>query len=132
MLFGVITLLWKYSNQQNYCNYDSAIANDIDLTSRFLQLKAHFLFLNPFACPIGKYKFAIPQSGLKGVHLMMSANIDRDKKFLSASDVANILDVSRSTAYRIIRRLNRDLEQAGASVVERTAVTLRRRYPSKL
>lgn len=44
---------------------------------------------------------------------MMSANIDRDKKFLSASDVANILDVSRSTAYRIIRRLNRDLEQAG-------------------
>lgn len=44
---------------------------------------------------------------------MMSANIDRDKKFLSASDVANILDVSRSTAYRIICRLNRDLEQAG-------------------
>lgn len=44
---------------------------------------------------------------------MRSINIDQDKKFLSASDVANILDVSRSTAYRIIRRLNRDLEQAG-------------------
>lgn len=35
------------------------------------------------------------------------------RKFLSASDVADILNVSRSTAYRIIRRLNEDLQKSG-------------------
>lgn len=37
----------------------------------------------------------------------------QDKKFLSASDVANILNISRSTAYRIIRGLNEDLKKSG-------------------
>ncbi|WP_195277415.1 helix-turn-helix domain-containing protein [Anaerotruncus rubiinfantis] len=37
----------------------------------------------------------------------------QDKKFLSASDVADILNISRSTAYRIIRRLNADLQKSG-------------------
>ena len=37
----------------------------------------------------------------------------QDKKILSASDVADILNVSRSTAYRIIRRLNEDLQKFG-------------------
>lgn len=36
-----------------------------------------------------------------------------DKKFLVANDVAVILNVSRSTAYRIIRRLNEDLKKSG-------------------
>ena len=35
------------------------------------------------------------------------------KKFLTATEVAEILDVSRSTAYRIIHRLNAELEKAG-------------------
>lgn len=37
----------------------------------------------------------------------------QDKKFLSATDVAVILNISRSTAYRIIRRLNEDLKKSG-------------------
>lgn len=37
----------------------------------------------------------------------------QDKKFLSANEVADILGISRSTAYRIIRRLNEDLKKSG-------------------
>lgn len=44
---------------------------------------------------------------------IMKLDTQQNRKFLSASDVATILDVSRSTAYRIIRRLNRDLEKSG-------------------
>ena len=36
-----------------------------------------------------------------------------DKKFLSAQDVADILGVSVSTAYRVIKKLNTELEQNG-------------------
>ena len=39
------------------------------------------------------------------------------KKFLTAMEVAEILDVSRSTAYRIIRRLNAELDKAGKITV---------------
>ena len=39
------------------------------------------------------------------------------KKFLTAMEVAEILDVSRSTAYRIIRRLNAELDNAGKITV---------------
>ena len=40
-----------------------------------------------------------------------------ERKFLTASDVAEILNVSRSTAYRIIRRLNDELDKAGKITV---------------
>ena len=36
-----------------------------------------------------------------------------EKKFLSANDVADILGISTSTAYRIIRRLNDELKESG-------------------
>ena len=39
------------------------------------------------------------------------------RKFLTAADVAEILNVSRSTAYRIIRRLNDELKKAGKITV---------------
>lgn len=39
------------------------------------------------------------------------------KKFLTATDVAEILSVSRSTAYRIIRKLNDELNKAGKITV---------------
>ncbi len=39
------------------------------------------------------------------------------KKFLTATDVAEILSVSRSTAYRIIRKLNNELNKAGKITV---------------
>lgn len=39
------------------------------------------------------------------------------KRMLSASDVSEILSVSRSKAYRIIKQLNDDLEKAGKITV---------------
>ena len=39
------------------------------------------------------------------------------KKFLTATDVAEILNVSKSTAYRIIRKLNDELDKAGKITV---------------
>lgn len=39
------------------------------------------------------------------------------KRFLTATDVAEILDVSRSTAYRIIKRLNAELNKEGKITV---------------
>ena len=39
------------------------------------------------------------------------------KKFLSAYDVAEILGISKSSAYRIIRKLNAELEKAGKITV---------------
>jgi hypothetical protein len=39
------------------------------------------------------------------------------RKFLTATEVSKILDVSKSTAYRIIRRLNAELEKAGKITV---------------
>ena len=39
------------------------------------------------------------------------------KKYLTAMDVAELLGVSRSTAYRIIKRLNNELEKNGKLTV---------------
>ena len=39
------------------------------------------------------------------------------RKFLTATDVAEILHVSRSTTYRIIKRLNNELNKAGKTTV---------------
>ena len=39
------------------------------------------------------------------------------RKFLTATEVAEILNVSRSTAYRIIKRLNDELNKAGKITV---------------
>lgn len=39
------------------------------------------------------------------------------KRFLTATEVAEILGISRSAAYRIIRRLNAELETAGKITV---------------
>nr|WP_283675228.1 helix-turn-helix domain-containing protein [Butyricicoccus sp. Marseille-Q5471] len=44
---------------------------------------------------------------------MNPPHLSPDKKFLTASDVAIILNISRSTAYRIIRSLNEDLKKSG-------------------
>ncbi len=41
----------------------------------------------------------------------------QDKKFLDANDVAKILNISRSSAYRIIRKLNDELKKAGKITV---------------
>jgi len=38
-------------------------------------------------------------------------------KFLRANDVAEILQISRTTAYRIIKRINDDLEKQGKIVI---------------
>ncbi len=38
-------------------------------------------------------------------------------KFFNAKDVAEILDVSESSAYRIIRKLNQELEEQGKIVI---------------
>ncbi|MDE6957773.1 MAG: helix-turn-helix domain-containing protein [Lachnospiraceae bacterium] len=43
--------------------------------------------------------------------------IPTNKRFLTATDVAELLDVSRSTAYRIIKRLNDELNKAGKLTV---------------
>lgn len=37
----------------------------------------------------------------------------QDKKFLTAQDVSEILGISISTAYRIIKKMNKELEQSG-------------------
>ena len=39
--------------------------------------------------------------------------LQTSKRYLTATDVAELLGVSRSTAYRIIKRLNSELEKAG-------------------
>lgn len=39
--------------------------------------------------------------------------IPESKRYLTATDVAELLDVSRSTAYRIIKRLNNELNKSG-------------------
>jgi len=50
-------------------------------------------------------------------HRQAAALSSDQKKFLTATEVAEILDVSRSTAYRIIRRLNAELDKAGKITV---------------
>ncbi len=48
-----------------------------------------------------------------------------EAKFLCADDVAAILQVSQTTAYRIIKRLNTELQQQGKIT---TAGKVSRRY----
>lgn len=43
--------------------------------------------------------------------------IKEQPKFLKAADVASILGVSETTAYRIIRSLNQELKQQGKIIV---------------
>lgn len=43
--------------------------------------------------------------------------IKQESKFLRAADVASILGVSETTAYRIIRSLNQELKQQGKIIV---------------
>lgn len=45
------------------------------------------------------------------------SEIHSTKRMLSASDVIHLLGVSRSTAYRIIRTLNSELDKAGKITV---------------
>lgn len=40
-----------------------------------------------------------------------------EKKFLNANDVAEILTISKSSAYRIIRKLNDNLKKTGKITV---------------
>ncbi|WP_066453828.1 helix-turn-helix transcriptional regulator [Anaerotruncus rubiinfantis] len=44
---------------------------------------------------------------------MNPINQQQDKKFLTATEVAAILHISRSSAYRIIQRLNSELKAQG-------------------
>jgi transcriptional antiterminator len=43
--------------------------------------------------------------------------IKQESRFLKAADVASILGVSETTAYRIIRSLNQELKQQGKIIV---------------
>ena len=54
---------------------------------------------------------------VKMADYMKSVHNSPERKFLTASDVAEILNVSRSTAYRIIRWLNDELNKAGKITV---------------
>ncbi len=45
--------------------------------------------------------------------MIMSKVENQDSKFLQASDVANALQVSETTAYRIIKKLNDELNEQG-------------------
>ena len=53
---------------------------------------------------------AVRKEGIMAEH---KTAIPASKRFLTATDVAELLDVSRSTAYRIIKRLNDELNKAG-------------------
>lgn len=41
----------------------------------------------------------------------------QESKFLTAKDISIILDVSESSAYRIIRKLNSELEDQGKIII---------------
>lgn len=55
--------------------------------------------------------------GKEGIMADYKTAIPANKRFLTATDVAELLDVSRSTAYRIIKRLNDELNKAGKLTV---------------
>lgn len=55
--------------------------------------------------------------GKEGIMADHKTAIPGNKRFLTATDVAELLDVSRSTAYRIIKRLNDELNKAGKLTV---------------
>jgi len=41
------------------------------------------------------------------------AAVAEQKKFLNADDVAVLMDISKSTAYAVISKLNKDLQKQG-------------------
>ena len=41
-----------------------------------------------------------------------------NKVYYSANDLAEMLDISKASAYKIIRRLNEELEQAGYIILQ--------------
>lgn len=43
--------------------------------------------------------------------------VSQEKRFLNTSDVADILNISKSSAYRIIKKLNEDLKKCGKITV---------------
>lgn len=43
--------------------------------------------------------------------------LHQEAKFLKASDVANIMQISTTSAYRIIKRLNAELQNQGKIIV---------------
>jgi len=51
--------------------------------------------------------------------------LEEDKKYLRVAEVASILEVSESRAYKIIRQLNKELEKQGKIV---TAGRISKRY----
>ena len=56
---------------------------------------------------------------------MSNQQTNKESKFLNAKDIASILDISESSAYRIIRKLNEELTQQGKIVI---AGKISRRY----
>ena len=50
---------------------------------------------------------------MKGVFHMANRYTTSTKRVLTASDVSEILNISKSSAYRIIKELNDELKKAG-------------------
>lgn len=48
---------------------------------------------------------------------MEAATVKNESRFLSAADVSELLGVSSTTAYRIIKQLNDELKQQGKIVL---------------
>lgn len=46
----------------------------------------------------------------------MNATV-QEQKFLTAKEVAEILDVSESSAYRVVKRLNAELQAQGKIII---------------
>ncbi len=51
--------------------------------------------------------------------------LDEDKKYLRVAEVASLLEVSESRAYKIMRQLNKELEKQGKIV---TSGRISKRY----
>lgn len=49
---------------------------------------------------------------------MLESQIQEPTKFLRANDVAQILQISRTSAYRIIKTINDELEKKGKIVLK--------------
>ena len=41
----------------------------------------------------------------------------QEQKFLTADDIAKIMNISKSTAYRVIKQLNDELKQQGKIII---------------
>lgn len=47
----------------------------------------------------------------------MVNTLNKNQKFLTASDVSSIMQVSTTSAYRIIKKLNTELQEQGKIIV---------------